>query len=137
MIEIKVSVTIQSSVKKVWDLFTDSNHIVNWNFANNDWHCPIAVNDLRVGGEFSYRMEAKSGEMGFDFGGIYDEIIEFQKIRYHLGDDRSVEVIFEEDGENTVLNEKFEAKDSNSAELQRQGWQAILNNFKSYVEKNE
>lgn len=134
MIKIEVSVSVQTSVEKVWEFFTDPKHVVNWNFANDEWHCPRAESDFRVGGEFVYRMEAKSGEMGFDFGGVFEEIVEFQKFSYRLGDNRGVEVLFLSNNGTTTVKEIFDAEDENSAEMQRLGWQAILENFKKYVE---
>ncbi|MEO8712870.1 MAG: SRPBCC family protein [Parafilimonas sp.] len=138
--EQKIIITVESiidaSIEKVWDYFTKPEHITKWNNASDDWFTPRAENDLRVGGNFIYRMEAKDGSFGFDFGGIYDTVDNQSYIEYTLGDGRKVQVTFTEDGSKTKLTEKFEAENMNSVELQKNGWQAILNNFKKYVEEN-
>ena len=129
---VSVQVTVDAPINTVWDSYTLPAHIVNWNFASNDWHTPRASVDLRVGGNFSSRMEAKDGSEGFDFEGTYTEIIEHEFIEYTFGD-RLAQVSFaeEEDGVRVVVT--FETEDENSAEDQRNGWQAILNNFAAYV----
>lgn len=129
---VSVQVTVDAPINTVWDSYTFPAHIVNWNFASNDWHTPRASVDLRVGGSFSSRMEAKDGSEGFDFEGTYTEIIEHKFIEYTFGD-RLAQVSFaeEEDGVRVVVT--FETEDENSAEDQRNGWQAILNNFAAYV----
>jgi uncharacterized protein YndB with AHSA1/START domain len=131
---IVVEVWINESVGKVWDCWTNPKHITGWNFASDDWCCPKAENKLKVGGKFSYRMESKDGEIGFDFEGIFIGISEKNKIQYLLGDGRKVAVTFEQVGEQTSVVESFEAENENSRELQQSGWQAILNNFKKYTE---
>lgn len=131
---VNVEVKVNSPIEKVWECFTKPEHIINWNFASDDWCCPNAVNDLKPGGKFSWRMESKDGAMGFDFEGVYDEVIEFEKLKYTLGDDRKVEIIFDSKNDFTLIKETFEAENVFSIEQQRQGWQAILNNFKKYVE---
>ena len=132
---IKVSVVIQAGVDKVWDSFTNPLHIIGWNFASDDWHCPKAENDLQQGGRFSSRMEAKDGSMGFDFGGTYTFIIPFEKIEYILDDGRKISVQFKKIDDNTTeVIEIFEPETQNTKELQEQGWQAILNQFKKYIE---
>ena len=137
MDKIKIDITILAPVEKVWDYFNTPKHIMNWNFAHESWKCPSSENDLRVGGKFSNRMEAKDGSFGFDFEGIYDEIIEQKLIRYHLEDGRKVEVIFETiDGNTTKVTQIFDPEKQNSVEMQRDGWYAILNNFHKYVENN-
>lgn len=134
---IKIDIAILAPVQKVWDYFNKPEHIVNWNFASEDWHCPKASNDLRVGGKLETRMEAKDGSFGFDFVGIYDEIIPLQLIRYYLEDSRKVEVYFQEiDANTTKVTEVFDPEAGNSAEMQREGWYAILDNFHKYVENN-
>lgn len=125
---------VDAPVSRTWECWTDPAHIVQWNFAIDTWHAPHATNDLRVGGSFSCRMEAKDGSMGFDFGGIYDEVVLHKRISYHLGDKRTVAVTFSEEGKQTRVVEIFDTEDENSAEMQRQGWQSILNNFKKHVE---
>lgn len=132
--KIKVEATIKAPVKKVWEYFTKPEHIVNWNFASDDWYCPKAVNELKSGGKFSWRMESKDGSAGFDFEGIYNEVQEYKKIKYTLGDNREVEIIFNSEDNSTYISETFDAENFHTHELQKTGWQAILNNFKKYVE---
>ncbi|ALR30640.1 activator of HSP90 ATPase [Chryseobacterium sp. IHB B 17019] len=134
---IKIDITILAPVQKVWDYFNDPKHITKWNFAHETWQCSRAENDLRVGGKLKVRMEAKDGSFGFDFEGIYDEIIPNERIKYHLEDGRNVEIIFDKIDENTTkVTEIFDPEKQNSAEMQRDGWYAILNNFHKYVENN-
>ena len=136
----KTPITIQSTVKapveKVWKYWVQPEHITKWNSASDDWHSPFAENDVRVGGKFLARMEAKDGSMGFDFGGVYDEVVENKKIAYTLGDGRKVRVDFKSMGNETEVVETFEAEETNPVEMQRGGWQAILDNFKKYTEGN-
>lgn len=134
--KVTVCSSINSTIEKVWEFFTKPQHIVNWNFASEDWHCPRAENDLQIGGKFSWRMESKDGSMGFDFEGIYNEVREFEKIKYKLGDNREVEITFQSENNFTIITETFDAENVFSLEQQRQGWQSILNNFKKYVEGN-
>jgi uncharacterized protein YndB with AHSA1/START domain len=131
---ITVEATIDAAITRVWDYWTEPEHIKNWNNASDDWHTPDARNDLQAGGEFSYRMEAKDGSFGFDFAGVYDEVIELRKINYTLADDRKVSIDFAETADGVNVTETFEAESMNSVELQRAGWQAILDNFKKYVD---
>jgi uncharacterized protein YndB with AHSA1/START domain len=133
---ITVENTVNAPVEKVWNCWTAPEHITKWNFASDDWHSPKAENDLRAGGKFSARMEAKDGSMGFDFGGVYDEVKPNELIEYTLGDDRKVVVRFTANGNETKVVETFDAEQTNSVELQKGGWQAILDNFKKYVESN-
>lgn len=132
---ITVKATVEVPVEKVWDLWNNPEHIVNWNFASEDWHCPKAENDLRVGGKLKSRMEAKDGSFGFDFEGIYDDVKLHERIAYTIGDGRKVTLDFKSNGASTTITEAFEAEGTNPVEMQRQGWQAILNNFKTYAEK--
>ena len=134
--EITVSVIVNAPLQKVWQFWTLPEHIKQWNFASDDWHTPKAENDLRVGGKFLSRMEAKDGSFGFDFWGVYDEIKENELITYTMGDDRKAKIIFINEGNATKVIETFEAENENSIELQQGGWQAILNNFKKYSEGN-
>ena len=134
--KIAVSANINAGIDKTWMLWNGPEHITQWNAASPEWHTPKADNDLREGGKFSYRMEAKDGSFGFDFEGIYDEVIPSQKICYSLSDGRKVEISFIEKGDNTEVTETFDADDSHSIELQQTGWQAILDNFKRYVESH-
>lgn len=134
---IKIDITILKPVSKVWEFFTQPEHITRWNFASDIWHCPKAENNLKVGGDFNFRMEAKDHSFGFDFKGIYDEVVLHEKIRYHLEDRRNVEIIFEKMDENTTkVTEIFDPEEENSREMQRNGWYAILDNFHKYVENN-
>jgi uncharacterized protein YndB with AHSA1/START domain len=130
-----VEAAIAAPIEKIWKYWTDPEHIKNWNFASDDWWAPAATNDLRIGGKFSYRMEAKDGSMGFDFWGTYTGIKQNGIIASILGDGRKLEVEFIKAGDNYKVIETFEAEDENAVELQKGGWQAILNNFKKYVEK--
>ncbi|MEH7347181.1 SRPBCC family protein [Bacillus sp. JJ1532] len=132
--EITVETTVQAPVEKVWEYWTEPIHMTKWNFASDDWHSPFAENDLRVGGKFISRMEAKDGSFGFDFSGVYDEIKLYEVIAYTIEDGRKVKITFNDRGNETEVIETFDAEASNSIELQQQGWQAILNNFKKYIE---
>jgi len=131
---ITVENTINAPVEKVWEYWSKPEHITKWNNASDDWHTPRAENDLRTGGKFTSRMEARDGSMGFDFGGVYDEVREHEYIEYTMGDGRKVNVTFTPDGNQTRVVEKFEAEGTHSIEMQRGGWQAILDNFKKYTE---
>ncbi len=133
---ITVETKVNASPEKVWRYWTGPDHITKWNFASDDWHSPTATNDLKVGGRFTSRMEAKDGSMGFDFGGTYSKVKSNEHIAYTMDDGRKVEVHFKEEGGNTHVIETFEAESQNSIDLQRNGWQAILNNFKKYTEEN-
>lgn len=132
---ITVENTINAPVEKVWEYWTKPEHVTKWNQASDDWHTPSGTSDLRTGGSFTFRMEAKDGSVGFDFGGIYDNVIPHKYIEYTMGDGRKVKVTFEPKGDRTKLTESFDAETVNSVELQRSGWQAILDNFKKYTEK--
>ena len=131
---ITVSATVKAPLQQVWDLFTEPLHIIHWNHASDDWQTSYAENDLRPGGAFLSRMEARDGSEGFDFTGRYSEIVHGESIAYTIGDGRNVHVSFCEKGGATLITESFEAEDLNSAELQRTGWQAIMDNFRKYVE---
>ncbi|MDO6851821.1 SRPBCC family protein [Priestia megaterium] len=133
--KITVETTVQAPVEKVWKYWTEPTHIAKWNKASDDWHTPLAENDLRAGGKFLSRMEAKDGSFGFDFGGIYDEVKLHEVIAYTLGDGRKVEITFKDQETETEVIETFDAETGNTIELQQQGWQAILDNFKKYVEQ--
>ncbi len=133
---ITIVANINAPVEKVWNLWTSPEHITKWNSASEDWHTPHATNDLRVGGKFTSRMEAKDGSFGFDFGGEYDDVKENELIAYTLGDNRKVKVAFSEQEGVTNVVETFEPETMNTHELQRNGWQAILDNFKKYAEAN-
>lgn len=133
--KISVSVEIAAPVAKTWDAYVSPEAINKWNFASDDWQCRDARVDLRVGGSFSSHMEAKDASEGFDFEGIYTNIIQNQIIEYSFGD-RSATVHFEEIGSKTVVTVGFDAEDENSVDQQKEGWQAILNNFAKYVLSN-
>lgn len=131
---ITVEANVNAPIEKVWEAYTDPKQVTQWNHASDDWHSPSAENDLRPGGKFSYRMEAKDGSFGFDFGGTYDEVKPYELISYTIGDGRKVENVFKKEGGATQLTISFEAEGTNPVEMQRGGWQAILNNFKKYTE---
>ena len=133
---ITVSTNIIASLEKVWDFWNNPNHIQNWYFASNDWHCPKASNDLQIDKSFNIRMEAKDGSFGFDFEGKYTKIIDFEVIKYVLADNRKVITTFEKQKNSILVIQKFDAETENSKELQQNGWQSILNNFKKCVERN-
>jgi uncharacterized protein YndB with AHSA1/START domain len=133
---ITIQNTINAPVNKVWEYWSNPVHIVKWNSASDDWHTPVAKNDLRTGGSFVSRMEAKDGSMGFDFGGVYNSVRPLEYIEYTMGDDRNVKTNFTSQGEKTTMVIDFEAESMNPVEMQRGGWQAILDNFKKYTEAN-
>jgi uncharacterized protein YndB with AHSA1/START domain len=136
----KTKITVKSSVNapvsKVWDYWNAPEHITKWNSASPDWHTPKSENDLRVGGRFTARMEAKDGSFGFDFGGTYDEVVPHEKISYTMDDGRKTNIKFVAEGNGTQVVETFEAESENPIEMQQGGWQAILDNFKNYTETN-
>ena len=134
--KITIETIISADTKKVWDYYSAPKHITKWNFASDDWHCPNAENDLKVGGKFKSRMEAKDGSFGFDFEGVYDEVVDHKKIAYTMPDSRQVITNFENLGDKTKVTTIFDAENENPVEMQRDGWQSILDNFKKYVEKN-
>ena len=131
---ITVQITVKAPIDKVWKYWTQPEHITKWNYANDDWHTPWAKNDLRVGGKFTARMEAKDGSTGFDFGGEYSTVKPYELIEYIIGDGRKVEVIFSNKDNAINIIETFEAESVNSYEMQHRGWQSILDNFKKYTE---
>lgn len=131
---ITVATTVNAPLQQVWDLFTGPLHIIHWNNASDDWQTSYAENDLKTGGAFLSRMEASDGSEGFDFSGRYTEVTPGKSIVYALDDGREVSITFSETAGGTLVTESFETEDENSAELQRAGWQAILDNFKKYVE---
>jgi uncharacterized protein YndB with AHSA1/START domain len=134
--KITVTALINAPIDKVWKLWTTPANIIQWNNASDDWHTTKAENDLREGGKFSSRMEAKDGSFGFDFEGIYDKVENNKLIEYTLADGRKISITFTETGKQTEVSEIFEAETVNSVELQQSGWQAILDNFKKYAEVN-
>ncbi len=134
---ITVENTIQAPIDKVWKYWTDPTHIKKWNNASDDWHTPFAENDLKKGGKFLSRMESKDGKFGFDFGGVYDEIRTNELISYTMGDGRKVQISFLDGSGSTKVSETFEPENTNSHVMQKDGWQAILDNFKKYVESSQ
>ncbi|MBK9734708.1 MAG: SRPBCC family protein [Saprospiraceae bacterium] len=135
MDKIKVQATISADKQKVWDYYIKPEHITKWNFANDDWCCPSASNDLKVGGQYLARMEAKDGSFGFDFDATYTAINVGKSFSYEFGG-RCANVEFNEQEGQTEVTISFDPETENSSELQRQGWQAILDNFKKYTENN-
>lgn len=136
-VTITVETIVHSPVDSVWKYWTDPKHIIHWNNASDDWHTPYAENDLKVGSKFVSRMEAKDGSYGFDFGGVYDEISMNESISYTMEDGRKVKIAFIRQENDTNIIESFEAEESNDIEMQQAGWQAILDNFKKYVETSK
>ena len=134
--KITVENTVNAPVEKVWKYWNGPEHITKWCTATPEWHTPRAQNDLRVGGTFSSRMEAKDGSMGFDFAGVYDDVKPNEYIEYTMGDGRKVWIKFSGKGNETKVVETFEAESENPVEMQKGGWQAILDSFKNYVEAN-
>lgn len=131
---IKIDTLVNSPIEKVWDCYTNPEHIVKWNNASEDWHTTHSSNDLKLGGRFLSRMEAKDGSAGFDFEGTYDDVEENKLIKYTMDDGRKVSVNFETVDDGTKINVAFDAEETHSVEMQKDGWQSILNNFKNYVE---
>ena len=134
-VRITVETTVPVSPELAWEYWTEPRHITQWNQASEDWHTPRAENDLRVGGAFTSRMESKDGKFGFDFGGVYDKVEPYHVLASTLGDGRTVQVSFEPVPAGTRIVETFEAEGENSVELQRTGWQAILDSYRRYVAK--
>ncbi|MFD2672703.1 SRPBCC family protein [Marinicrinis sediminis] len=132
---VTIQAVIQAPVEKVWTYWTEPEHITKWNQASETWYSPKSENDLRVGGKFVTRMEAKDGSVGFDFSGIYDVVKQHEEISYTLEDGRKVDITFTIQGDETKVVEIFDADSSHSIEMQQVGWQAILDNFKRYTEE--
>jgi uncharacterized protein YndB with AHSA1/START domain len=136
MEQITISAKVKAPAEKVWELWTSPEHITKWNAASDDWHTPRAENDLRVGGRFLSRMEAKDGSFGFDFTGTYDEVEPLKRIAYTMEDGRRAIIDFNESQGVIEIITVFDAETQNSIDMQRAGWQAILDNFKRYAESN-
>jgi uncharacterized protein YndB with AHSA1/START domain len=132
--KITVEITVKASMDKVWKNWTVPKHIPNWYHASDDWHAPFAENDLRTGGKFKTTMAAKDGSMSFDFEGVYTNIRKYRLIEYILIDGRKVKITFSEDADKIKVVETFETESINPVDVQRAGWQAILDNFKKYSE---
>jgi uncharacterized protein YndB with AHSA1/START domain len=133
---ITIKATVNAPVEKVWKYWSAPEHITKWCQASDDWHAPYAENDLQTGGKFKTTMAAKDGSMSFDFEGVYSNVKENKEIAYSISDGRKVSITFEADGNKTHITETFDPEDSNPIEMQRDGWQAILDNFKKYTETN-
>lgn len=134
--KITISALVNAPINKVWDNWTKPEHITKWNFAIDTWQCPTASNDLQVGGKYIARMEAKDGSFGFDFEAIYNTVIDKQELTYTMTDGRKATTIFVDNGSETSVTTTFDAESENPVEMQQQGWQLILDNFKKYVESN-
>ncbi|MBA4298655.1 Uncharacterized conserved protein YndB, AHSA1/START domain [Algoriphagus alkaliphilus] len=135
--KITVRAAIDASLERVWKFWTDPEHITHWNHASDDWHTTHASNDLKVGGKFLSHMAAKDGSMGFDFEGTYTKIELHESIEYVMADGREVKISFSKKGNETVVDETFDPENTHSIEMQQAGWQAILDNFRKYVESKE
>lgn len=133
---ITVQTIVNAPVEKVWDLWTDPKHITQWNNASDDWYTPHAETDLRVGGKFLWRMEARDGSIGFDFTGTFSKVDPCKQLDYTMDDDRKAWISFASNANETTVTETFEAEQTNTLELQQTGWQAILDNFKKYAESS-
>ena len=134
--KITVESRINSDIERVWQSWNDPEEIKVWNTAQEDWHTTESTVDLREGGTFSSRMEAKDGSIGFDFGGTYTRVVPNEAVEYRMSDGREVQVEFREQDGGVVVTETFDAETENSPELQQSGWQSILDNFKRHVESS-
>ena len=134
MTQITVTTLVEAPIEHIWECWTNPDHIMEWNHASDDWHCPAATNDLTIGGTFSSTMSANDGSVSFDFEGTYTDIVENERIEYSLADDRHISVTFEEEGDKIRVTEVFDAESENPIEMQQAGWQAILDNFRDYTE---
>lgn len=132
--KITISVTVNQNIEKSWAAWTLPEHIVKWNFASDDWQCPSASNDLRIGGRFNWRMEAKDGSFGFDFEGEFINVVNHKIIEYKMADERCVKITFEPVEGGILVTEVFDAETQNPIEMQEMGWQMILNNYKKHAE---
>ncbi|WP_118953170.1 SRPBCC family protein [Taibaiella helva] len=134
--QITVQNVIAADAEKVWNYYNSPEHITKWNFASDDWQCPRAENDMRPGGKYSARMEAKDGSWGFDFEAVYDKVDEGKEFTYTMGDGRKANVVFNGQGSQTEVVVTFDAEEQNPVDMQKGGWQAILDNFKKYTESH-
>ncbi len=135
--KIKIEVKLNHDIDKVWRYFTEPEHIVNWYYASDDWHCPRATNTLSVGSKFNFRMEAKDKSFGFDFEGEYLKVVFQDELEYILADGRMVNIFFRSSDNKVILTEIFDPEEVNPIEMQREGWLSILRNFKKYIEEGE
>jgi uncharacterized protein YndB with AHSA1/START domain len=133
---ITIETIIHADIQKVWQYWNEPAHITRWCHASDDWECPKSENDLKVGGSFTSTMAAKDGSFSFDFGGTYTEVVPFEKIAYRMTDVRKVETVFKQEGDMVRVIETFDPESQNPEDMQRSGWQAILDNFKKHVENN-
>jgi uncharacterized protein YndB with AHSA1/START domain len=133
---ITVEATINAPVEKVWKFWNEPQHITKWCAASDDWHAPFAENDLRKDGTFKTTMAAKDGSFSFDFGGVYSNVEKHKLIEYAMSDGRKVRIVFTSEGNKTKVTETFDPENENPIEMQRGGWQAILDNFKKHTEQN-
>ena len=131
---ITIQALVNADLQTAWDVYTNPEYITKWNFASDDWECPSATNDIRTGGKLSSRMQAKDGSFGFDFEGIYDEVLPLKSIKYHMDDSRKVAITFEEVENGVKVTTIFDPESENPLEMQEGGWQAILDNYKKCVE---
>jgi uncharacterized protein YndB with AHSA1/START domain len=134
MAYITIETTINAPIAQVWEKWTSPVHVQHWNFASPDWHCPSAKSALQVGGEFHYEMASKDGSMSFDFWGTFQKIEEQKSLEILIGDGRKMQVTFDTTEAGTKVTEQFEPENQNPEEMQKAGWQMILDNFKSYAE---
>lgn len=134
MTKLTIHTTVHTDLDHAWEVYTNPDYMTKWNFASNDWYCPSAANDLRIGGKLTSRMEAKDGSAGFDFEGTYTDIDDKKFIAYTMGDGRTVEITFKEGNGETMVTVMFDAEDTFPLEFQKQGWQAILENYKTCAE---
>lgn len=133
---IEVEITVHSTLEKVWDFWNNPAHIVNWYFASDDWHAPLSENDLQAGGKFKTTMSAKDGSFSFDFTGEYTKVEPMKEIEYEITGGRKVQISFVKLEARVKVIEKFEPESENTLEIQKTGWQSILNNFKKLVENS-
>ena len=134
--KITVETVVKANIYTVWSAWNNPEDIKQWNAASDDWHTTASRVELREGGSFSSRMEAKDGSMGFDFSGTYTKIIENELIEFEMEDKRTVSIQFIPVSDGIKIEETFDAETQNDPEMQRQGWQSILNNFTKHVESN-
>jgi uncharacterized protein YndB with AHSA1/START domain len=131
---IVVETTVKATVEKVWKYWSEPQHVTKWCQASDDWHCPTAENDFRVDGKFKTTMAAKDGSFSFDFGGVYTNVQQNKLMEYTLEDNRKVKISFSGNGDETKIVETFDPENENPMEMQKAGWQAILDSFKKYTE---
>lgn len=134
--QITVETTVNAPVEKAWSYWSEPKHIMQWAQASDDWHAPHAENDLRTGGKFLTTMAAKDGSFSFDFAGTYTHVVPHNFIGYTIEDGRKVTITFTPQGDQTHISETFEMENMHPEEMQRGGWQAIMDNFKKHTEAN-